>query len=264
MAENCGFRSKFGGFNKEDVLTYINALQEEHGRELAAQQQAATVEREAYEKALSEANAALEEQHTALLAEREEQERLQQLVNEQHEINRELRDRVAKTEEARASHETLKARVAQLEQQNAAVKQQVASAHAAEEQELRRQLAQLRAENQRVKEENCRYHELVSDVGRFVVDVRAMGSRCLEEASERSKARLTTISQAIQKLRDALDVATKELAVANEALDVQNSRAEQRLIELAEELNRSAASVTEASGETQETDTRFFRKAAEQ
>ena len=83
MAENCGFRSKFGGFNKEDVLTYINALQAEHSRELALQQQAAQVEREAYEKALSEANAALEEQHATLLAEREEQEKLQALINEQ-------------------------------------------------------------------------------------------------------------------------------------------------------------------------------------
>lgn len=263
MAENCGFRSKFGGFNKEDVLTYINALQEEHSRELAAQQQTATAEREAYEKALNEANAALEEQHNTLLAEREEQARLQQLINEQYEANRELRDQVAQSEEARATNATLKARVAQLEAECAAVKKEAESAHAAEEQELRRQLAAMRAENQRIKEENRRYHELVSDVGRFVVDVRAMGSRYLEEANERSRTRLTTISQAIEELRGALDVAAKELDVANEALDAQNNRAEQRLIELAEELDRSAASLTqEVPDET--TDSQFFREAAEQ
>ncbi len=263
MAENCGFRSKFGGFNKEDVLTYINALQEEHGRELAAQAQTATAEREAYEKALSEANAALEEQHNTLLAEREEQERLQQLINEQYEANRELREEVAKSKEACETNVSLKARVAQLEQQNAAVKQEAASAHAAEEQELRRQLAALRAENQHIKEENRRYHELVSDVGRFVVDVRAMGSRYLEEANERCRTRLGTISRAIEELRGALDVASKELKVADEALDAQNNRAEQRLIELAEELDRSAASVTEVTGETT-SESQFFREAAKQ
>ena len=263
MAENCGFRSKFGGFNKEDVLTYINALQEEHGRELAAQQQTATAEREAYEKALSEANAALEEQHNTLLAEREEQERLQQLINEQYEINRELRDQATKSEEARATNATLKARVARLEQENAAVKKEAAAAHAAEEQELRRQLAALRAENGRLKEENRRYHDLVSDVGRFVVDVRAMGSRYLEEANERCRTRLGTLSHAIEELRNALDVASNELKVADEALDAQNTRAEQRLIELAEELDRSAASVTDAKPE-EATESQFFREAAQQ
>ena len=263
MAENCGFRSKFGGFNKEDVLTYINALQEEHGRELAAQQQAATAEREAYEKALSEANAALEEQHNTLLAEREEQERLQQLINEQYEINRELRDQAAKSEEARATNAVLKERVTQLEQENAAAKKEAAAAHAAEEQELRRQLAALRTENQRLKEENRRYHDLVSDVGRFVVDVRAMGSRYLEEANERSRTRWGTIAKAIDELRNALDVASNELKVADEALDAQNNRAEQRLIELAEELDRSAASVTDVKPE-EATESQFFREAAQQ
>ncbi len=247
MAENCGFRSKFGGFNKEDVLTYINALQEEHSRELALQQQAAAAEHEAYEKALGEANAALEEQHATLLAERKEQEKLQALINEQYEANRELRIQLAETEEARKSHAALVARVAELETQNAKVKREAAQQAAATEQELRRELAALRTEKQRVQAENKRYHELVNEVGRFVVEVRGMGARFLEEANERCSARLSSLSQSITALSGALDVAAKEISAAEEALTAQNSRAEQRLIELADELERSAAAVEQAS-----------------
>lgn len=256
MAENCGFRSKFGGFNKEDVLTYINALQEEHSRELALQQQTAAAEREAFEKALAEANAALEEQHTTLLAEREEQEKLQALINEQYEANRELRVQVAETEEARKSHAALRARVAELETQNTAVKRDMAQQAATAEQELRRELAALRAEKQRLQTENQRYHELVSEVGRFVVEVRGMGARYLEEANERCAARLSSLSQTITNLSGALDVAARELSAAEEALTVQNSHAEQRLMELADELERSAAAVEQASAKADDAD--FF------
>lgn len=247
MAENCGFRSKFGGFNKEDVLIYINALQEEHSRELAMQQQAATVEREAYEKALSEANAALEAQHTTLLAEREEQEKLQALINEQYEANRELRIQLAETEDARKSYAALVTRVTELEAENAAVKRDATQKAAAAEQELRRELAALRTEKQRLQAENQRYHELVSEVGRFVVEVRGMGARFLEEANERCATRLSSLADAITTLHAALDVAAKEFSAAEEALTVQNSHAEQRLMELADELERSAAAVEQAS-----------------
>ena len=251
MAENCGFRSKFGGFNKEDVLMYINTLQEEHGRELAAQS-------EAYEKALSEANKALEEQYAALQAEREEQEKLQQLINEQYALNRELRDQVAECEEARASYAALKERAAQLEQRNAHMKEQVSTQYAAQEQELRRKVAELSTQNQQLKEENSRYHDLVNDVGHFVVEVRAMGTRYLEEANERCQSRLAGITGAIESLRGALEAASNELAVANEALDVQNNRAEQRLIALADELERSAANVSKSSVTSAETAASFF------
>lgn len=256
MAENCGFRSKFGGFNKEDVLTYINALQEEHSRELALQQQAATAEHEAYEKALAQANDALEEQHATLLAEREEQEKLQALINEQYETNRELRIQLAETEEARKAHAALVARVAELEAENTAVKRDAAQRAAATEQELRRELAALRTQKQKLEAENCRYHELVNEVGRFVVEVRGMGARYLEEANERCSARLSALSGAIVSLGAALDVAAKEFSAAEEALTVQNSRAEQRLIELADELERSAAAVEQASAAADDGD--FF------
>ena len=256
MAENCGFRSKFGGFNKDDVLTYINTLQEEHSRELALQQQTAAAEHEAYEKALSEANAALEEQHTALLAERAEQEKLQALINEQYEANRELRLQLAEAEEARRSHAAMQTRVAELEQQNAAVKRETAQQAAATEQELRRELAALRAEKQQLAAENRRYHELVNEVGRFVVEVRGMGARYLEEANERCAARLSSLSQSIASLTTALDAAARELSAAEEALTVQNSHAEQRLLELADELERSAAAVEKVSVTADEPD--FF------
>ncbi len=247
MAENCGFRSKFGGFNKDDVLAYINALQEEHGRELATQQQTATAEIEAYQKALAEANAALEEQHAALLAEREEQEKLQALINEQYAANRELRVQLAQTEEARNGYAALKARVSELEQQHAVAKREAAQQSAVLEQQLRCELAALRTEKQRLQAENQRYHELVSEVGRFVVEVRGMGARYLEEAHERCSARLTSLGQTIASLTTALAAAAGELSAAEEALTVQNSHAEQRLMELADELERSAAAVENAS-----------------
>ena len=127
---------------------------------------------------------------------------------------------------------------------------------AATEQELRRELAALRAEKQRLQAENQRYHELVNEVGRFVVEVRSMGARFLEEANERCATRLSSLSDAIATLGAALDVAAKEFSAAEEALTVQNSHAEQRLMELADELERSAAAVEQASAATDDGD--FF------
>lgn len=245
MADNgiSGFRSKFGGFHKDDVLQYINALQAEHSQEIAAWQQQAEAQRVAYDKALTDANAALAEQFNALQTERAEQEQLQQLLTEQYEVNRVLRDEVSKAAAAQKAGVDLKAHIAALQQQNAALQQQNAALQqqmaaiktqqaeqtARREQELQKELAELKAEN-------SRYRELVQDVGSFVVEVRAMGQRYLEEVNQRCRLPLNTLQQAIGSLK----AAEAELAAADQTLSDQQSGAGRRLDELARELEESA------------------------
>lgn len=276
MAEQniSGFRSKFGGFKKEDVLEYINTLQEEHAREIAEWQQQTAAQREAYEKALGDANRALVEQFDALQAERAEQEQLQRLVNEQYEANRVLRDQAARAAEAKAAEEDLNARLAAaqqlvqaLQKQNAELQRQTAVLKAQQseqeqaalrERTLRQQVAAAQAEASRAREENRRYRELVHDVGSFVVEVRAMGQRYLDDANERCQSRLGTLLRVIGSLNAELAAAESELTTAGDTLSTQNSSAEQRLDELARELERSAAGIEEVTPAAESAAAHFF------
>lgn len=253
MADSSGFRTKFGGFNKDDVLTYIDSLQEEHAGQLAQVQQEADAQREAYDKALGDANAALAQQFEELQAERAEQEKLQALINEQYEANRALREQAEAATDAQAENAALREQVealkaelaaktaaaAALQEENAALKARAEQMSAAHE-----QAQSARQAHARLAAENGRYRELVGDVGDFVVEVRAMGQRYLEDANAQCQGRLTAITAAIAALSEDLNAASAALSAADNALAEQHSGAEQRLDELAREMERSAADVT--------------------
>lgn len=292
MADTGGFRTKFGGFNKEDVLAYIDSLQEEHARQLAAVQQQADAQREAYEKALNDANTTLAEQFCALQEERAEQEKLQQLINEQYEANRTLREQAqaAQTaqkaveqaqaqadealaqaaraqaeaerlctalQEAQAAQDALRAEADAQTEEVATLRQQLAESEAARTalqakqsecdavaEELaatKAQLSEMQNDRTRLADHNGRYQQLVGDVGSFVVEVRGMGQRFLEDANTRCQSRLTAISGAIAALSEQLTATAAELSAADESLTAQNSAAQQRLEELARELETSVA-----------------------
>lgn len=272
MADSNGFRTKFGGFHKDDVLAYIDSLQQEHGRQLAQVQQDADAQREAYEKALNDANQALAEQFESLQAERAEQDKLQQLVNEQYEVNRVLRERAETVEKAQADARALQEQVEALKREGAELRARLTAAETAQSelmqekeaftksaarlQEAKGQALQAQQACTRLEEENRRYRQLVGDVGSFVVEVRAMGQRYLEEANSRCQGRLTAISNAIAALTEHLSAAAAELSAADDALAEQTSGAEQRLDELAREMERSADQLTAPPAESPSA--RFF------
>lgn len=319
MADVGGFRTKFGGFNKEDVLAYIDSLQEDFARQLEQAQQQAQAQREAYEKALGDANDALAQQFQALQDERAEQDKLQALINEQYEANRELREAAqlsegereeiaaaqreavaerqkavaAKAEAeaatgavevAQAENGRLQAQLAQSARDMEALRQMLATreqeltalrqkaeesarrcaaleseretltAAAQQTVDLQAQLRDAQSGRETLEEQNRRYQQLVGDVGGFVVEVRAMGQRFLEDANARCEGRLTALSGAIAALSQELNAAAQELNAADRALEAQNSGASQRLDELARELERSAGNFESAPADT----ARFF------
>lgn len=219
-----GFRSKFGGFRKEDVLKYINQLQEEHSREVAYWQEQLEAQRAAYDKALTDANAALVKQFDELQVERTESEQLQRLLSEQYEVNRTLRSEADKAAAARSAEAAQKAQIAAL-QHEAAQRQR----------DFEAELAALKAEN-------ARYQAQAQQVDRLIAEIRAAGQQQVEEATERCRQTLNTLQGAIASLK----AAEVELAAADEALKDSQSDAGHQLDELAEKLAESTK-VAEAS-----------------
>lgn len=294
MADVSGFRTKFGGFNKEDVLAYIDSLQEEQARQLEQAEQQAAAQCAAYEKALNEANEALAQQFQALQEERAEQDKLQQLINEQYEANRTLRESAQAGQQKQAEWDDLRDKAEGLQAENGRLQAQLAqstrdmealrqilatreqeltalrqkaeestdqSATVASQQqalqeaaqqmeELQSQLHTANGNSTRLEEQNRQYQKLVGDVGAFVVEVRAMGQRFLEDANTRCEKRLHGLSDAIEALSQELQAAAQELHAADRALEVQNSGAGERLDALARELERSATAFQTAPAET--------------
>ena len=213
-----GFRSKFGGFHKDDVLQYINQLQEEHSREVAYWQEQVEAQRAAYDKALTDANAALVKQFDELQSERAEGEQLQRLLTEQYEVNRTLRSEADKAAAAKSAEAAQKAQIAAL-QQEAAQRQR----------DFEAELAALKAEN-------ARYQAQAQQVDRLIAEIRAAAQQQVEEATGRCRQTLNTLQGAIASLKTA----EVELAAADEALKNSQSDAGVQLDELERELEQTA------------------------
>lgn len=246
MAENNGFRTQLNGFHKEDVLGYIADLQKDYEQETNRLREQAQTEREAYEQALKQANDELARQFAQLNEERSEQERLQTLISQLYEANREMAAQVDGQpkicEEDLRQLERLKAENRQLSEQN-----RLLSAKSADDAAVRVQTATLKRENEQLQAQLSQYRQLVGDVGRFVVEVRAMGAQYLEEANQRCGDRLSALQQAVAQLNEDTAKATAQLHLAEHRLEEQHTDSQNRLEQLAQELERSASANASSS-----------------
>ncbi len=184
MAENGQFRNAFRGFNKQDVLQYIDQLQatlilraeEEHLRAKAAQSETAerAAQLSAQREAALEATAKVEEA-TAAAAQasaeaaaasaradefRLQSEKLMNLAQAYKNELLELREKLAQVEQSAVNEEELRAandRVAELERENALLKAQ-----------------------------NEQYASVVGDIHRVMVKARVVSASYFETAHKSS------------------------------------------------------------------------------
>ncbi len=248
MAENGQFRSKFGGFNKDDVLEYIDSLQEQHVREMDSLRAQSNAERAAYEKALNDANQELARQFDQLKQERSEQEKLQQLIGEQYNAMRDLRvqstDTTGVREEVKTLREQLDAEKKKYEEFSVQ-RQSACETTEKRAQELQNELMNIMDENARLSAENEQYRKLIGNVGNFVAEVRAMGQRYLDDANDRCSARLSVISRMIEDLNGELTAAADELDDAERNRYEQASHVSEQLDALMREMECSTAGMPE-------------------
>ena len=189
-----GFRTQIGGFNKEDVIAYINELQESHARELERSRQETRSKSDAYEKALDEANAALRSQYAKLREGEEEQENLQALINEQYAVNRQLRDQVAAMTPTDAQREEQE----RLQQENASLQ--------AELEQVRGELEALRQQwesSARDGEELERLQQENASLQAELEQEAAAAARLQKDLEEITRERETQSQLQQQTVRDA-------------------------------------------------------------
>ena len=191
MAESGFFRVSFRGFNKEDVLRYIDELQTAHAERLT---EAEGLRAEA-EHALELEKANVSEQ-AARIAELEEH-------------NAELSEQA---EKLTALAQIYKAELLSLREQSVdgerakedASKLEAALAH---NRELEEQIALL-------KEQNTRYAAVVGDVSRLVVEARVVSASYLDAAQQKSSECIQELDSFLSQLKGKVEK-VREGAEAN-------------------------------------------------
>lgn len=174
MTENGTFRTSFSGFNKADVLHYIDTLQAHFAEETVRLQTEAENARQQAQQAAADTAAQLaEQQRLRELAEQraaslsEETGRLQKLVDDHMATNRDLRARLEEANAAAAQGRDLAQRLqraeAQAQQAVAARDQAVQQAVREQAEALHGQLRQVRADLEKAEQEAAEVGALRAD-----------------------------------------------------------------------------------------------------
>ncbi len=191
MAESGFFRVSLRGFNKQDVLQYIDELQTAHAQRLA------------------EVEALRAEAEETLEAERASAHNQDAHVKELEEANAQLTEQV---EKLTALAQIYKAELLSLREQ------QVSSDQVKEDaQKLQDALARNRELEDQVallKEQNARYAAVVGDVSRLVVEARVVSASYLDAAQQKSSECIQELDTFLSELKGQVEK-VREGAVAN-------------------------------------------------
>ena len=184
MAENGQFRNAFRGFNKQDVLQYIDQLQatlilraeDAHLRAQAAQNETAEMAAQlsAQREAALEANAKVEEANAAAAKAAEEAAQASARADEFR----------MQTEKLMSLAQAYKNEILDLRETLAQVEQS-----AVNEEELRAandRVAELERENALLKTQNEQYASVVGDIHRVMVKARVVSASYFETAHKNS------------------------------------------------------------------------------
>ncbi len=182
MAENGFFRVGFRGFKKQDVLQYIDQIQTAHGERLSESEERRRQAEEALNEAqtLSEEKASqateLEAQNAVLCEQNEKLEALAKIYKTELLALREQQVDVEKMQQEENELQTALARVRELENQNALL-----------------------------KEQNARYMEVVGDVSRLVVEARVVSASYLDAAHQKSTECIEQLDTFLSELKGQVE-----------------------------------------------------------
>ena len=182
MAENGFFRVSLRGFNKQDVLQYIDNLQTTHAEQL----------KEA-EELRAEAEQALVAECASAAAR----------VSREDQLEEENARLVEQVEKLTALAQIYKAELLQLREQSSSAEQVTADAQklelaVARNRELEEQVALL-------KEQNGRYASVVGDVSRLVVEARVVSASYLDAAHQKSSECIAELDTFLTELKGKVE-----------------------------------------------------------
>ncbi len=189
MAESGIFRIRMRGFDKQDVLQYIDDLQK------------ASMER------LSQTEARLEEQREAACARAKEAEDAKEQLAQQEQTAATLREQVEKlTALARAYKREVRSLREQVEACETRQKDTTElDAANAKIEELEQRCALL-------TEQNARFSQIVGDVSRLVVEARVVSSSYFDAAHQKSVNCIEQLESFLGELRDQAEQARETAA----------------------------------------------------
>jgi|LSQX01.2.fsa_nt_gb chromosome segregation ATPase len=266
MANKCGFRSSINGFNKADVLDYIDAMQSRHIEEFnAAKKQIDDLHKAVNEKTSENESlkANLELLNSKLILMEEENNSLKNTTQEKMRYAADLRRLAEEVEVLRLEKKEHMERLAELQE----------SPKAVGESDLRDEIESLKNENQQlsllnkrlqtsnddlkkqlseVDEANKRYNGLVGDAGAFILEMYSMGQRFLETAYKRSDGCLNSMEESLQTLSAQAADARENVKKARQELLDYGAIAGLRLDELMQTLENSAGAISDPDEDTRE------------
>ncbi|MBE6763065.1 MAG: hypothetical protein E7553_01725 [Ruminococcaceae bacterium] len=182
MAESGFFRVSFRGFNKQDVLQYIDELQTAHTGRLAELEDLRLQAENALESERANASAF--------------NTRIQELEQEIAQLKEQIERLNALAQIYKAELITLREQQAEVESCSA-VSDDLAQA-LARNRELEEQVALL-------KEQNARYASVVGDVSRLVVEARIVSASYLDAAQKKSSECIKDLDVFLTQLKEQVE-----------------------------------------------------------
>ena len=206
MAESGGFRVSLRGFHRQDVLNYIDELQEEHRqRELRLQRGLVSAN-----QMLRDLSDEVERLRESLEQSGGECERLRESLQQSGEECDRLRDEVARAEEREETYaEQSRECRRQAEAYESAKEQLLATqARLQEMEELRQQeaadqaatSAEVARSRQEAEESRARYDALTRDMTGFVEELRSRGKEFLDVSCQQGDTCLDDVEQMVDAI----------------------------------------------------------------
>lgn len=223
MAENGLFRSSMRGFNRQDVLAYIDSLQAESENKLKELQAELDAAKEQVQKATLERTTAQAE--TAAM--KAENDRLEELIDEHNRVNRELREKVEHLPEL----EALRAENAQV-----AAKLQEQTDNEATIASLKQEMAVQQAEIAALREKEGKYLAVAAQLEEIAAQTRRYSLNFLGASCKRSEECLDEMEKMAEGYENELTEMRRRIAEARALLEEQSNAAGVHLDELLEKI----------------------------
>lgn len=254
MTESSGFRSSLRGFRRQDVLNYIDDLQEEHRqRELRLQ------------KGLANANQMLRDlsdEVDRLRASLEESggecDRLRQSLQQTGEECSRLREEVTRAEEREETYAEQSRECRRQQEAYEAARSQLLAAQQrlSEIEELRRREAAERAETtaeaerrrREAEESRARYDALTQDMTHFAEELRTRGKEFLDTSCRQGETCLDDVEQTVDALECKLLDMRRRISDTRGRLDEQSTVAGLKLDDWVRSVSGREADQPEAEG----------------
>jgi predicted RNase H-like nuclease (RuvC/YqgF family) len=212
MAAQQNFRTAFNGFNREDVVHYIEYLNSKHAAEISQLNSELEYLRTQQTAATEAAEAAPEEDTAALLA--EQSARIRELFDSCSEKDALLESLMAETDALKAAAEAKDAEIASLREQLAAAQQKPAVSPEAELEAYRRAE---RVERRAKERAELVYHKVNGTLADATVKVDD-AANLISGLTEQAIQQLTALQNAVTDSKAALkDAASTMYALRPEA-----------------------------------------------